>query len=322
MTGTRRVSALMMAPVVAAFVPLAACGPAPTPTPVPTTATPTPTASGTVSSPAAELDLTAPGVARAVVDDLMEAAGADRAVLVSVTQREATVAVVKNGAAEAWGYRGGTIAPVRSDVNYVAQAFFSPDDFALDDVGALFRAGMAVSGSDAGQELSIVDYSGGYVAMTVTTNPESRTVFFNPDGTLLPTLEFGSAEGLAQGYREVVGDRTLALQLGFGTDLGVYLDAAGAGVGTTTRRQRAARTPVIVTTRNESATLATFNPQQIEPAVVWKVVRDAWVAGEFTYDQPWSCVADDRAGTGTPRLYFQVGSTSFTTDLSGRRLVG
>lgn len=293
--------------------------------PAPTTATPTPptpTASGTVSSAATELDLTEPGVARTVVDQLMDAAGADQAVLVSVTEHEATVAVVKNGAAETWGYRGGRIAPVRSDVNYVAQAFFDPDDFALDDVGALFRAGMAVSGSDAGQELSIVDYSGGYVAMTVTTNPESRTVFFNPDGTLLPTLEFSSAEGLAQGYREVVGDRMLALQLRFGSDVGVTVDSAGTGVGTTTRRQRAARTPVIVTTRNEQPTLPAFNPQRVDPAVVWSVVREQWLSGTFTYDQPWSCTADDRAGTGTPRLYFQLGAATFSTDLAGRAVGG
>lgn len=306
----------MAVPLIAALAPLGACAPIG----ASATATTTPAASTDSTSPAVERDLTEPGVARTVVDELMDAAGASQAVMVSVTRREAKVAVVKNGTAETWGYRGGTIAPVRSDVNYVTQAFFDPRAFALDDVGALFRAGVAVSGSAADQELSIVDYSGGYVAMTVTTNPESRTVFFHPDGTLLPTLEFGSASGLAAGFAEVVGDRTLAEQVGFGSTLGVYLDAEGTTAGTVTRRQRAARTPVLVTTRTQASTLATFNPQQVDPAVVWSVVREAWLAGSFTFDQEWSCVADDRAGTGTPRLYFSLGDAEFVTDLAGVRV--
>lgn len=280
---------------------------------------PTPGA-GSATTPA--LDLTEPGLARTLIDDILDAADATRAIMVSVSATEATVAVVNgDGVAETWGYRDGTIGPVQSDVNYVAQASFVPDQFDLSDVGALFRAGLAVSGSDSGQMLTIVDYSAGLVAMTVTTVPESRTVFFQPDGTLLPTLDFTTADGLADAYDVVVGGRYSALAVGFGSD-GVYLDASDATEGTVVRRQRSARTPVIVTTRTEPTTLRGFDPARVDPAVVSAVVERAHDAGEFTYDQPWSCDADDREQTGIPRLHCRLGTTTVVTDLSGTVIPG
>jgi len=291
---------------------LAGCTPAPASTSVPS---PTPSATPQV------LDLTQPGVAAQVVTDILAAAGTNRALKGEVTRAEASVDVLREGVAQTWAYRGGTIAPVQSDVDYVSQASFDVADFNLADVGALFRAARAVSGSDASQALQIVDYSAGLLAMTVSTNPESRTVFFQPDGSLLPTLDFTGAWGLELGYRDVVGGRGEAQALGFGSTTGVYLDAPGPD-GTMVRRTRAARTPVIVTTRAEQPSGATFDPALVRPAVVWGVLTRLHAEGTFTLTQDWSCVADDRAGDGTPRLYFQVGQRAFSTDLTGQVLEG
>lgn len=308
---------------------LAACttpvaGPSATATPsvaaAPTAST-SPSASPSTSATVA-VDLTRPGVARAVVDDLLEASGQTRAIMVSVTRTEASVAVEKHGVAETWGYRNGAISQVRSDINFVSQATFVPADYALDDVGALFRAGRAVSGSDAGQELQIVDYSAGLVAMTVTTNPESRTVFFNSDGTLLPTLDFTSADGLTDAYEAVVAARREGLQLGFGSDAGVHLDVAGTAEGTINRLQRSARTPVIVTSRTEQLAVAPFDPGAVDPAVVWEVIEAEREAGRYTYDQAWTCVVDRRNAEAAPRMHFTVGSQTFTTNLAGVRVSG
>lgn len=305
---------------VAACAPLASPAPSPSTPPPPATASPTPSAS---PSPAeATVDLTEPGVARAVVDELLAASGARRAIMVSVSRTEASVAVVEDGVAQTWAYRDGTIAPVQSDIHNVDQATFVPDDYALDDVGALFRAGVAVSGSDAGQELQIVEYSGGQVSMTVTTNPESRTVFFHPDGTLVPTLDFTSGDGVRTAYEAAVGRRGSVLQLGFGSDLGVYADVVGDEPGTITRHQRPARTPVIVTQRTEATTLRPFDPALVDPDVVWQVVDARRDAGAYTYDQPWSCLVDRREGATAPRLHCTIGSDTVTTDLTGRPLPG
>ena len=325
MKSTRRAAAVLLVTGALAATCTAVTAVAESPTPVAAPGT-TPTASAprtpTASAPASVLDLTEPGVARRIVDGILDAAGTERAIMLSVTATEATVAIVNDeGAAETWGYRNGVTGPVQSDVNYVSQASFAPDQFDLSDVGALFRAGLAVSGSDEGQTLTIVDYSAGLVAMTVTTVPESRTVFFLPDGALLPTLDFTTAAGLTEAYDLVVGGRYAATAVGFGSD-GVYVDTTTSPEGAVMRRQRSARTPVIVTTRAETSSLAAFNPATVKPAVVLAVVERAHAAGEFTYDEPWLCEADDRDQTGVARLHCRLGTTVVVTDLAGTIITG
>ena len=274
--------------------------------------------SATPSAPPTEhLDLFAPGAAPQLVSRLLTAAGASRAIMVTVTASDASVAVVRNGVAETWAWRAGRVQQVQSDINYVAQREFDPSDFRFDDLGALFRAAQAVSGSASGQSLQIVDYSAGLVSISVSTNPETRPVFFNADGTLLPTLDFSSAWGLQQGYTDVVGARGTTTGLGFGSAIGVYLDSPQDAQGAFTRRQRSARTPVIVTTKTSTTRLAPFDPARVTPATVWAVLEALRSQDRFTLDMTWSCEVDDRAATGTPRMYFQVGDRSFVTDLSG-----
>lgn len=305
MSRTRGAVALLLVAVA-----LAGCARVPPPEASGATATPTDTAQPT-------LDLTAPGVAQQVVADLLAAAESRRAIMVTITPLEAHVAVVRDGVAETWAWRDEQIQQVTSDINYVAQVAFNPDDFNLSDVGALFRAAHSVSGTDANQELQIVEYSAGSVSMTVSTNPESRTVFFRPDGTLLPTLDFTSEWGLVDGYADAVGIRGVASALGFGSQVGVYLDAPAADPGTVVRRQRAARTPVIQTMRTEQAIPPTFDPALVQPEAVWSILERRQEAGSFTLDEQWSCLADDRADTGTPRIYCEIGDERLTADLSG-----
>lgn len=272
------------------------------------------------ATPATQLDLTAPGAAEALVAALLDAAGATRAVMVTVTGQDASVAVVKDGAAQTWAWREGRIQQVPSDITYVAQRTFDPGDFDFHDVGALFRAAQSVSGSRQGQSLQVVDYSGGLVSMSVSTNPESRAVFFNPDGTLLPTLDFTSLWGLEQGFGDAAGPRGTASAVGFGSALGVYLDSPRDAAGAHQRWHRTARTPVIVTPRNDSSPLPAFDPARVRPAAVWWVLAGLADDGEFTLDGVWSCVVDDRAATGSPRMYFTVADRSFVTDLDGNVL--
>lgn len=251
------------------------------------------------------------------MDRLLAAAGSSRVIMVTVTPRDASVAVLRQGAAETWAWRDGRVQQVQSDINYVAQREFNPHDFDFTDLAALFRAAEAVSASSRGQSLQIVDYSAGLVSMSVSTNPETRPVFFTPDGRLLPTLDFTSAWGLQRGYDDVVGPRGTASALGFGSTLGVYLDSPQDAQGAYTRRQRNARTPVLVTARTETNKLPSFDPARANPAVVWGVLTRLSQQNRFTLDSPWTCVVDDRAHTGTPRMYFQVGDTSLVTDLNG-----
>lgn len=320
MTLPRRAAALALVAIASTGCALPESPSAP-PQPAPTSAT-APTLSASPTPTPGQLDLTAPGAARALITRLMDAAESTRAIMVTVTASDASVAVLKSGRPETWAWRDGAIKEVPSDIVYVDQHTFDPHEFMVDDVGALFRVAQAVSGSNRGQSLQIVDYSAGLVSMTVSTNPESRAVFFNADGTVLPTLDFTSAWGLAQGYQEAVGERRSASAVGFGSATGVYFDAPVSATGTLNRRQRTARTPVIMTPRTESPALLPFDPATVDPLVVWSVLDTLQQADQFTLDTSWTCIADDRAATGTPQLHFTVGDRSFTTDLSGAVVKG
>ena len=314
----RRAAALALAATVAA----AGAGCAGTPAPAATNPTVAPTTTAAVAptasaTPVVLRDLTRPGEAKALVAELMRAANALQAIMVTVTGTDAEVTVLREGQAQTWAWRDGRMQQVPSDITYVDQRMFDPDDYDFSDVGALFRAAESVSASRRGQSLQIVDYSGGLVSMSVSTVPESRTVFFNPDGTLLPTLDFSSAWGLEQGFADAVGDRRVASAIGFGSEHGVHLDGLRGGDGSFQRRQRSARTPVIVTPRNDTTPLRPFDAAFVDPDVVWGVLADLRAEGGFTLDQTWSCTVDDRAATGLPRMYFTVGDRSFTTDLAG-----
>lgn len=317
MKTAHRAAALALVATVTAGCALAPPATAPV---QPATATPTaappPTASATPAP--APLDLTLPGEAERLVDELMDAANALQAIMVTVTASDASVTVVRDGQAQTWAWRDERVQQVPSDITYVAQRMFDPDDFELGDVGALFRSAEAVSGSRRGQSLQIVDYSAGLVSMSVSTVPESRPVFFKPDGTLLPTLDFTSAWGLQQGYADAVGDRRVATAIGFGSAIGVHLDGLQGPDGTSQRRQRTARTPVIVTARTEGTVLRPFDASLVDPDAVWGVLERHKESGDFSLDRTWSCIVDDRAALGVPRMYFTIGDETFTTDLDGR----
>lgn len=302
---------------------LVGCAPEPAPSPAPTSPpVQTPTGSPSPSTTPTKVDLTVPGAATAALQRLVAAAGTSRVLMVSLTASDASVTVLRNGAAETWALRGGDPRRVESDTTYVSQAVFDVDGFDVADLGALFRTASAVSGSAQRQELQIVDYSAGLVMMSVSTNPESRTVFFRADGTLLPTLDLDSEWGLAEGLRDAVDGRSAVHSVAFGNPLGVYADVPGREAGTVLRRQRTARVPVVVTPRPDANPPTLFDPQQVKPAAVERVLSLQRTRGTWTPGTEWTCVVEQRAGTTEPRLYFQLGPERFVTDLDGHRLEG
>lgn len=156
--------------------------------------------------------------------------------------------------------------------------------------------------------------------MTVSTTPESRTVFFQPDGTLVPTLDLTTKSGITTAFAEAIGERRTASSVVLSSADGVTLDVANHGAGTITRYQRAPRTPLNITTRSEGTDLSPFDPTDIDPTVVWDVLRRAHRAGTYSYADDWSCTVS-RSGTSGPlHLDFTLGDESFTTSPDGTRL--
>ncbi len=298
---------------------LVGCQAVPEPSGTPTT----PTASATAEA----IDLTKPGAAQQVVRDLVRAAGTSKAIMVDIAPQEASLSVLVDGTARTWAYRGGQIKEVASDLTYVDQITFDPASYNLSDVGALLRAAAAVSGSEKAQELQIVDrqmfdHSADEVYISVSTNPETRTVFFKADGTLVPTLDFNTAHGIAAGLADAIGSHAWASVLVVGSATGAYIDFTGPDAGTTARRQRTARFPVTVSLRNETDRQLLFDPAIVNAAVIWEVVQRQVATGAFGPTATWSVTASQATGTTAPRLQFTIGSARLVTDLSGTEVKG
>lgn len=278
----------------------------------PAAASPTPSPSGP--------DLTRPRAAADMVRQLVERAGSRRLIQVEISKDEASVSVLKDGRPETWAWRDHRFQQVTSDIMNVDQQSFTIEEFNISDVGALFRQAAVIAQSDQAQVLQIVDSSAGEVMMSVSTNPESHTVFFYPDGRLLPTLDFDTLAGVTAGLKDAIGPCGQALAIGVKSELGAYLDLQGHDEKTTIRRLRAAAVPTTITERAERLDAAAFSPTLVSAAALWKVVAAQRAAGTLAADQAWSVVIDDREHTGKPLMRFTFGVTQLVTDLSGQRV--
>jgi hypothetical protein len=285
------------------------CVPAPTSAPT--------TASSPASTPAGP-DFTEPGVAASMVTSLLTDAGSERALMVEIAKDRVQVSVLSaEGKPVTWAHRDGKSAEVPSDLAYVDQATFDVSRFNISNVGGLFRAAASMSGSEEDQSLTIVDYSGGEVVMSVSTLPESRTVFFNPDGSLLEPLNFDAPGGIVNGIKEAIGLQLTVYSVTVQSDQGAWADYPGEKEGTTVRRTRTAKVPVTTNIRNETSSLQVFLAARIHPDAVWKIVDAVRGTAGVPEDAKWSVVIEDRDHTGVPRMYFTIGPTSVTTDLTG-----
>lgn len=278
------------------------------------------TPSVSVSTPA--VDFTAPGDGVAIIRKLIDAAGGNgKPIMVQVSRTEATVAMLVGSQVQAWGFRGGTIKQVPTDITNVEQATFDINDFNLADVGALFRTAASVSGSDSQQTLQIVDYSAGEVLMSVSTNPESRTVFFRADGSLVSTLDFHTKSGIEEGLTDAIGAKRQVIRVGIQSDGGAFVDYVGPN-NTTMRRQRPARFPASTAARSDAPSLPEFEPSVVDSAVIWQVLTELRAKDEFNGQTLWSVSIEDRDKTGEPKMYFTVGGTSFVRTLKGETTSG
>lgn len=251
-----------------------------------------------------------------MIRQLIDTAGSTKVIMVEISRTEATVTVVAGTQVQAWGYRAGVIKQVATDIQYVDQAIFDINNFNLTDVGALFRAAASVSGSDAQQSLQIVDYSAGEVLMAVSTNPESRTVFFRPDGSVVDTLDFHTESGVKEGLNDAVGQKRQAIRVGINSDSGAYIDYVGPN-DTTMRRLRLSRIPASTTQRSDTPNLPEFDPHTVSPATVWSTLERLTKDTEFSSSTPWSLTVYQAEDDKQPLMHFTIDGKEHITDLNG-----
>lgn len=251
-----------------------------------------------------------------MVEQLLTDAESNKALMVKVSERTVEVSVLKDDKVVTWANRSGTITQVTSDLAYVDQATFDVEDYQFTDVGAMFRAAAGQSGSESNQSLTIVDYSGGKVMMSVSTEPESRTVFFTSTGSLLEILDFNTERGVVRGVEAAIGGRTTIYSLSVVSDQDVSVEFPGAN-DTTIRRARAQKVPVTTTVRSGATNLPLYASAVVDPHAIWRVVQAQRGERDLSENSPWSVTIDNRDKHLQPRMYFTFGFTVVVTDLAG-----
>jgi hypothetical protein len=310
--------------VIAMVVLLVGCSatPAPEPPPTPTavesgSATPEPSAapSPTVAFPVPmniSQDLTRGG-AKQVVRRMMEITNNRPALKLDVSASEVILTVLDaNQQPFTLRWRANQIAPAESDIQYLGQSTFRPTDYPLGNVGELFDTATRMGATGTEKVLQVVEQRSGEVYLTVTTTPETKTVFFEKDGNAVRDLGFTSVADLTEGLAAVIAGSRAATQVGFGPSTGYWIDLP-ANNGITERRIRSAALPVYTTRLKETSSFTPFDPAQLNALVLARSLQ------KFNPGSKAECriEVDNRYKRTSPIIRYDCGGKTHFTDLDG-----
>lgn len=270
--------------VIAMVVLLAGCAstsdPAPSPTPsvaISVSATPdanvTPTPTVAFPIPMSVTQDLATGGAKQIVRRMMEITNNRPALKLDVSTSEVTLTVLDTTQKPfTLRWRANQITPADSDIQYLGQTTFRPTDYPLGNINDLFDTATRMGATGMEKIMQIVEQRSGEVYLTVTTIPETKTVFFEKDGTPVRNLGYTSVADLTDGLAAVIAGSRAATQIGFGPNTGYWIDLP-ANNGITERRIRSAALPVYTTRIKEASSLTPFDPTQLDALVLARSIQ-------------------------------------------------
>ena len=299
-------------PPVSTPSPSASPSPTPTPSPSPSpTATPVPDDQLPLDFPVADSLLDS---APAVVEELHRVAAGLPVLKVDITAQQATLtALLPDKSVRSYAWRDGLITHVDSDIQYLGQATFDPADYPISSVNRMFAVA-DLRGVRGELVLQVVEYREGQVLMTVTSRPETSTVFFRKDGTAVTTLGYTSVADITAGLEEVVGDGTALYGIGFNPTRGYWADLTDDEPGVVLSRSRVGGVPVFETRRSETPAVATFSPDLLQPAAIAQAIARY----QATPDQSCDVTVDMSHGRFAPVARYDCAGTVRFTDMAGR----
>lgn len=264
-------------------------------------------------SPTPSTELLAPGAAQKVVGELLgQIADPSSVVRLRITGDQARLTYVDEWSkpvSEIW--RDGKITTQDEGTDTVVSSSFDPRDFNISDVGAMFEKSAQLCGSAENQELQITEYANSKILMTVSTTPESSTVFFRPDATVIMPLDFTSAEDVSQALTEAIGPSTRILAAGLTADQ-LWVDVA-SGPGTVTRRIRKTSVPVYSLQRKQSISDEPFAPSLIDA----KILAEKFAAAAESESEDFVATVKQQKDEDQPFINFSNGGTQELTSLDG-----
>ena len=217
-------------------------------------------------------DLTTGG-AKQIVRRMMEITNNRPALKLDVSTSEVTLTVLDTTQKPfTLRWRANQITPADSDIQYLGQTTFRPTDYPLGNINDLFDTATRMGATGMEKIMQIVEQRSGEVYLTVTTIPETKTVFFEKDGTPVRNLGYTSVADLTDGLAAVIAGSRAATQIGFGPNTGYWIDLP-ANNGITERRIRSAALPVYTTRIKEASSLAPFDPTQLDALVLARSIQ-------------------------------------------------
>ena len=117
---------------------------------------------------------------RAIINELVAASGNGPITKVDITKGALSITVQIGNSPTIWTWQNGKIDSSATQSTQTASRPFNPGDFAVEKLPVILSRAADISGSHMNQNLQIVEYNQGTVLMTVSTKPETQTVFFRP----------------------------------------------------------------------------------------------------------------------------------------------
>jgi len=253
------------------------------------------------------------GGAKQIVRRMMEITNNRPALKLDVSASEVTLTVLEtNQKPFTLRWRANQIAPAESDIQYLGQTTFRPTDYPLGNISELFNIATRMGATGTEKVLQVVEQRSGEVYLTVTTTPETKTVFFEKDGTAVRNLGYTSVADLTDGLAAVIAGSRAATQIGFGPNTGYWIDLP-ANNGITERRIRSAALPVYTTRLKETSSLTPFDPIQLNALVLARSIQ------KFNHGSKAECriEVDNRYRRKTPIIRYDCSGRVHFTDPDG-----
>lgn len=283
--------------------------------------TPSPTPSATVSS-GAELPqpyfvdgpLDEGTNAVKVVEKLSEVADGRPALKLDVTPTQATVTVLEeDDAVSTFRWSENTIDITASDFQYLGQATFDPADYPLEHIGRMFD--IADLRGVRGQLLyQVQEYRAGDVVQTVSSLPESATVFFELDGSAIPDLDGAHAGDILEGHEELVREDEELVRFGYSPERG--FQAESIADEELIIRTRTGGVPTVESRRPAMGSRDTFSPDTVDPLVISKALQER----RSVPDEPCAFEIEWDGKRDAPLMEIRCGQESSHVDLEGREV--
>ncbi|WP_297739960.1 hypothetical protein [uncultured Tessaracoccus sp.] len=213
----------------------------------------------------------------------------------------------------AYQWSNGTLDAATTDFQYLQQNTFSPADFPLDKLGTMFQHAerLGVKGQLVYQ---IQEYGRAAITQSISSRPETVTVFFLSDATPVPTIGVTLPSDVAAGLAAVTAGDQYITQFGFSKERGYWAFAIDGDEVVT--RIRKDHVPTFETRKESTTEELRFKASRIDPVsavlAMSNARKNAQDACELIVSQP--------PASPEPIMTIRCGSGTVRTDLAGNNL--